>query len=524
MSIKTIKIQLLAIPSEKLAGAYRTYATNPVSTYSKPQMAEWLATQIHNGTLTMVQVTQYAGSYIPPTWTPPPVVDHSASNATIAKAFPSTPIDVAVNAVVKAQADINALRSNLATLANQSNTLENRINSLNQTVIAHSSVASRTESTVLTQGQTLSKIEASLSDVTKAIDALKSATDIDAEPAVNAAVAAAFKRFKDGLTATEVIAIESKVDGLLVDRKTAQDVFGVDVRDMKGNHVMVDLYNHPNAPAIDPDFIWSEEVLKTLLMVQDADPSATPANMWCGGERGTGKSETARQFAAMTGRNYVRVNFQKHTTVDDIVGGLGLVNGSTEFVPAPLLQGFITPSTVVLLDEPTNADQAVLAILNGLLEVNSACSLGGVVRRRGAGVMVLGADNTMGAGDATGNYLGLKTMSAALMDRFPFKPEFDFLPMTVESLAIQKRTGCNQVLADHVVAAWHAMRGKVATGDIICAPSIRGAMAFIKACERVDPQTAWQLTVVNGSAEESVPALQAIFSACIDRLLIQDNI
>ena len=522
MSVKTIKIQLLAVPSVTLAGAYNAYAVNSVASFTKAQQAEWLATQIHNGILTMHQVTAYAGSHIAPTWTPPPVVPAApvVSGSPLSDALGRHEQEikkiqggyVTLESMIKGtQASIHGIANNVAGLPSAS------------AVASIGVVAARAEAEAIKHGDAIHGVAVEVAKLSKAVKSIKP-QDIDAEAAVNAAVAGAFKQFKESLTPAETAAAAAQVDGLMVGRKTAQDVFGIDVRDVKGNHVMVDLYSHPSAPQVDPDFIWTEEVLTMMLMAQDADPKALPCNVWCGGERGTGKSETARQWAAMTGRNYVRFNVQKHTSVEEIAGAIGLVNGNTQFVMSDLLQAFTTPSSVILIDEPTNGDQAVLSFFNGLLEVNSAVSIGGAVRRRAAGVMVFAADNTLGAGDSTGNYLGLKTMNAALLDRFPFKPEFTYLDPYVESAAIQKRTGCNDVLANHVVAAWSAMRGKVSSGDIICAPSIRGAMAFIAACKRLKPVAAWQMTVVNGSAEESVPALQSIFSACIDSSLIQDNI
>lgn len=512
MSIKEIKIKLLAVPAEKVAGAYNKYCQRPMASYSKAQQAEWLANQINMGTLIMSDVVNFGATYT--VGAPVPAFEEpKATTSPLSDALGRH--DQEIKSIKGA---VDSLR---ISIENVSNLAANSLNALpsRAKIDALESVTARTEAEVLKHGEAIAGVAIEVTKLAKQIKDVPVPQEIDATIAVNTAVANAFKQFKESLAPAEAEAAAAKVDGLVIDRKPALDVFGVDVRDVKGRPVMVDIYNHPDSPAIDPDFIWTKDILEVILLAQD-----TGDNIWCGGERGTGKSETAKQFAACTGRNYVRMNFQKHTTVDDIAGGTGLVNGSTEFVPSAMLQGYMTPSTVVLLDEPTNADNAVLAFLNGLLERNSAVSVGGAVRRRAAGVMVFAADNTLGAGDATGNYLGLKTMNVALMDRFSYKPEFQFLPPSVESAALQKRTGCNQALADHVVAAWGAMRGKVATGDIICAPSIRGAMAFIKACARLKPVDAWQLTVVNGSAEESVPALQAIFSACIDSVLIEDNV
>jgi MoxR-like ATPase len=96
-----------------------------------------------------------------------------------------------------------------------------------------------------------------------------------------------------------------------------------------------------------------------------------------GGTRAQGKSETARQFAAYTGRSFVRINFHKFTTTEDYVGAIGLEDGQTVFKQGDFLKAFTSPSTVILLDEVTNADAGELATLNGFLRPNSAVTYGG---------------------------------------------------------------------------------------------------------------------------------------------------
>jgi MoxR-like ATPase len=129
---------------------------------------------------------------------------------------------------------------------------------------------------------------------------------------------------------------------------------------------MVDIWNHSETPAVDPNFIWSKEILQHLLLSQN-----TGESLWFGGEKGTGKSETARQFAARTGRGYTRINFHKYSTAADYLGDKSLHNGSTGFECGDFLKAWAVPSTVILLDEITNCPAGELAPLNGLLEPNS---------------------------------------------------------------------------------------------------------------------------------------------------------
>jgi len=332
------------------------------------------------------------------------------------------------------------------------------------------------------------------------------------------AVADTFAPFKQAAT-VEVMTDVADLAGVYVTEcKSVREVFGVDVRNAKGDIVGVDIWNHPNAPAIDPNFIWTEAILKHLLLSQ-----STGEHLWFGGEKGTGKSETARQFAARTGRNYVRINFHKYTTAEDYLGAVGLVNGATVFQPKDFLMAYTCPSTVILLDEVTNADAGELAPLNGLLEPNSAVSYGGAVRRKANGVMVFAADNTFGNGDDSGRYTGTRPMNSALVDRFARVITFEYLPLAKEVEAVVRHTGCTEEVARHVLKAIHVARSKVTTGDIVDAPSIRSVIGFIRALAMLSVQEAWQSAVVSRQPAESHAALAGVYASCIDPTYIHDH-
>ena len=295
--------------------------------------------------------------------------------------------------------------------------------------------------------------------------------------------------------------------------------FGVTVTDAKGRELLVDIYDNAAAPAVDPCFVWTESILKHLLLTQ-----TTGENLWFGGEKGTGKSETVRQFAARTGRGYCRINFHKYTTSEDYIGAVGLDNGDTVFKDGDFLQAFTCPATLILLDEITNADPAALATLNGFLEPNSAVSYGGAVRRRAANVLVFAADNTLTNGDESGRYAGTRQMNSALADRFARVVAFKHLPLADEINAVTRHTGCTEALATHVLKAVHACRAKVSTGDIIDAPSIRQVMAFIRSVAVLGVDEAWAASIGHRQPSESATAIESIKAAYISADYIHANI
>jgi len=343
---------------------------------------------------------------------------------------------------------------------------------------------------------------------------------IEVSQAVTDAVANAFKPFEAAVVAAGAQeAVGSMVSVSRTGCETARDVFGVSVTTAAGNELLVSLFNDQSAPAIDPCFVWTDGILKHLILSQ-----TTGENLWFGGEKGTGKSETVRQFAARTGRGYTRINFNKYTTAEDFIGSVGLENGDTVFKVGDFLKAFTTPATLILLDEITNADPAILAVLNGFLEGNSAVNYGGQVWRRAPDVLVFAADNTMTNGDESGRYAGTRTMNSALADRFARLVAFKHMELDVEVEAVVRHTGCKPALAEHILKAVHACRAKVESGDIVDAPSIRSVMAFVRSVAVLGVDEAWAASIGHRQPSESATAIASIKAAYIDAAFIQRNI
>ena len=337
---------------------------------------------------------------------------------------------------------------------------------------------------------------------------------------VAAAVREAFKPFEERVRSEgREVEVLTVADALPVAESDALTVFGVPVLDVKGRTAPVFCYAAPGRESPDPMYIWQESILRHLLLSQQ-----TGENIWLGGEKGTGKSETIRQFAARTGRPYVRINFHKYSTAEEIIGAVGLNGGSTGFQPGPFLQAYTTPGCVILLDEITNADPGELAILNGLLEPGAAVNIGGTTWRRAPGVLICAADNTLTHGDQSGRYSGTRQMNSALADRFARIVHFDFLPLSVEVEAVCRHTGCAAPLAEHILGAVTMARSKVSTGDIIDAPSIRSVVAFVRALSMMPVREAWNSTIAARQPQESALALQGIFEACINPDFINANL
>jgi MoxR-like ATPase len=355
------------------------------------------------------------------------------------------------------------------------------------------------------------QLSASLENLSRKVGQFK-IDDRKVEAAVAKIVSDAFKPFERAVQAAGAQTLVADLSSVhVIGTKTCLEAFGVDVLDRNGQALSVSIWNDPLAPAVDPHFIWTPEIVKHLVLSQD-----TGENVWLGGPKGTGKSETARQFAAVTGRAFTRINFHKYTSAEDYIGAVGLENGQTVFKRGDFLSAFTHPATVILLDEVTNADPGELAPLNGFLEPNSAVAFGGSVQVRAPGVLVFAADNTLGNGDDTGRYAGTRQMNSALVDRFARVVAFDYLPLAAEVEAVVRHTQCAPELAEHVLEAVNVARTKVHSGEVIDAPSIRSVIAFIRALKVLSVSDAWATTISARQPVESLPGLSAIYATCID--------
>lgn len=486
-------IEIARLPLSTVQGAFWKFHHNPAIAWSgKADAVKWLAVQVEAGVLTLDLIK-----------TAPPV----------SVTQPSSSMTVAV--------DVMAIN----------NRIDDLDSTLSQTRAGLKSILLRTDAIDSTLGQRIDTAVSDLTDKMKAaykrMESRIDKTLEDSKPDTSAvqyevakAVRDAFEPFRKAVEdagAQTAVAEASSV--IPLGRKDVSDVFGLSVYDIKGNKLTVEVWDHPDAPEVDPDFIWTEPILRHLLLAE-----RTGENLWFGGEKGTGKSETARQFAARTGRAFKRINFHKHTSAEEYIGSVGLVDGQTVFQSKDFLQAYTCPSTVILLDEVTNADPGELAPLNGFLEPNAAVSFGGQTHRRAPGVLIFAADNTFGNGDDSGRHVGTRLQNSALIDRFARVIPFTFLPEHQEADAIVRRTGCTKDIALHVLSAVGVARQKVQSAEIVDAPSIRSAMAFIRALSVLPVEEAWQTAVVARQPAESHAELNSIFTACINPQFIKDNI
>lgn len=321
---------------------------------------------------------------------------------------------------------------------------------------------------------------------------------------ISKAVAALIKPLETAITAKPEVA---RAAAPAVESKTVREVFGIDLYNAGGNLLRVDLYGDPEAPKIDPNYVWQENVLHHLIVAQKAG-----LNGWLTGDRSTGKTSAVTQFAAATGRKLFRVNFHRGTDASELFGCWGLDAGNSVWQETAFTTGFKHPGAIILLDEPTNGRPELIAQLNAWLEPGCSVTSGPNVYSRAPGVMVVACDNTVGQSDSTGRFVGTTAQNAALIDRYAFMETVTWLDPVSEARVICGNTGCPKPLADAVVKIWNIARVDTGKGLLVDAPTLRNAFAFVEVLTAGLPlRSAWRSTVVNKQPPESAAQLQTIF-------------
>ena len=190
-----------------------------------------------------------------------------------------------------------------------------------------------------------------------------------------------------------------------------------------------------------PESAWDSEETKSRLPVQPSvdssyvfDPDTTGEvveylyegqGALLTGAPGAGKTSVVAQTCARQGIPLFQFTCSAESTLEQLVGHEGLVNGTTQFVPGPLAQACETAShikggmatkAVLLLDELDAASSAIVVGLNNFLEYHTITAADGRTLY-GEGVTVFATANTSGAGDETGNWQTRQPIDPAVLNR-----------------------------------------------------------------------------------------------------------
>lgn len=260
-------------------------------------------------------------------------------------------------------------------------------------------------------------------------------------------------------------------------------------------------------PAVDPFHVWDAEAAAYMAIAsRHADAGHRLRNMsrvLFFGPAGVGKTSTAIQYAARTGRPFFRIAFDRTTEGAELTGQrMPKAGGGTEYREGALVSAMQVPGAVILLDEPSFLRPGVAAVLQTILD-NGCCYLKEDGNRRvdlAPGVIIVAADNTNLTGDETGRYADTMVQNIALQDRFAFIVQMDYLPPNREADLLVNITGIPVDAARVMVGFAGATRKGAATGQVTSGCSLRRLVAWSLACrEGVPSAAAFKASIMNGA-------------------------
>lgn len=230
-------------------------------------------------------------------------------------------------------------------------------------------------------------------------------------------------------TVIEAKATGEKPNGKVVSKR-ASEVFGM--AEGTGFDFEVPVWEwdapHPDVKPVDPNYIFREEELLSLLY-----SVITNERCWLHGHTGTGKTTLIEQVAARLNWPVRVVNFDSEITRMDLIGRDTLVNDggvtTSKFIDGILPQCMVLPYFIIC-DELDYIRPDVSYVMQRVFEGNGLTLTedGGRHVAPHAMFRIFATGNTQGQGDDFGMYAGARVQSMAMLDRFTAWIAVDYLP------------------------------------------------------------------------------------------------
>lgn len=185
----------------------------------------------------------------------------------------------------------------------------------------------------------------------------------------------------------------------------------------------VSVYNEPDSPEVDPFWVWPQQETEVAVWAMEHRMPVRAIGM-----PGGGKTEFARNLAAITGRAFCRINFHGEVFLEDIVGKTDLVGGETRFTYGDFPQ-YVTRPSIMLLDEVSAAKPGLyMGLLQRFLEnqVTKIQATGEEIPPH-EGLWVIGADNALGLGDNRGKFPTRNVQDISTLNRWPVTVHINYM-------------------------------------------------------------------------------------------------
>lgn len=276
----------------------------------------------------------------------------------------------------------------------------------------------------------------------------------------------------------------------------------------------LDVYDAPDAPAVDKGFIFPDETPVVLSQVRRGRA------VFLYGPAGTGKTSLAKQIAANWKRPFVRISCDDQTEAATLTG-MTVPDGSggVKWQDGQLTAAIRRPGTVILVDEPSVARPGALFVLQAVLDDDKRLHIAETGETVGVapGVIFILADNTNGTGDTTGAYEATRRLNRAFLDRAGVTVRLDYMPADQEAEAIVNRTSCTRKMADALVRFAGLTRQDANNGKISHGVGIRRLISMAELMsDGVKADKAFYMSIMETAPFDDREPLRQMWTAQIN--------
>ena len=154
------------------------------------------------------------------------------------------------------------------------------------------------------------------------------------------------------------------------------------------------------------------------------------------GATGNGKSTSVEQICAKNGLPLIRINLNKMSDEDQLIGSKTLIDGNVDIVEGPVLIA-MRLGIPILLDEIDAGSANTLLCLQPILEGTPFYfKLKNEIIYPKLGFNVLATANTKGKGSENGRYVGTNVLNEAFLERFAVTFNQDYPSAKIEQKII----------------------------------------------------------------------------------------
>ena len=208
-------------------------------------------------------------------------------------------------------------------------------------------------------------------------------------------------------------------------------------------------------PKSDADYVFEPKLRSSVLMWINFPQGQS---LWIAGPTGCGKTSVVEQVAARLNWPVMKTTASQDLDINSLIGGLRLVcdeltgDTKTVFVHGPLALAYKF-GMIFLLDEYDQLDPSCANAFNAILEGgNLIIPETNEVIEKHPNFRFVATANSIGQGDLSGVYGGVKILNIANLDRYMFI-NADYMPKEVETTLITKDIQNAQIAGKFVEVA-----------------------------------------------------------------------